>query len=154
MASKTYSPVGIDFELASTSPVVALNTVAQSDLFRGVYVMAASAVAQFDVVSIDGDGLAIPITTTSANLGHRIGFSQVAIAASSFAPVATTGVGMLIAVAALAPIATRLFTTDTAGTLGASATTHAEIIGVTITTTNTGTATATTGIANFPHVDL
>ena len=114
MASKTYSPVGIDFELASTSPVVALNTVAQSDLFRGVYVMAASAVAQFDVVSIDGDGLAIPITTTSANLGHRIGFSQVAIAASSFAPVATTGVGMLIAVAALAPIATRLFTTNTA----------------------------------------
>jgi hypothetical protein len=152
--TKTFSPVGVDFDVASTVAQVALNTESLSSAGMGVYVVAASAVAQYDVVSIDQAGNAVPITTTTANNGGRIGFAQVAIAQNSFATVATEGAGFLISVAALAPINTRLYTTNTAGTLGASATSHAEIIGVTIGTSNTGTATATTGMANFPHVDI
>lgn len=152
--TKTFSPVGVDFDVAHTTPQVALNTETQSDFGAGVYVCAASLVSQYDVVAIDQDGLAVPITTTNANLGRRIGFAQIGASASNFVSVVTQGAGFLMNVIAAAPADTRLYTTNTAGSLGASATSHAEIIGVTFGTSNTGTATAVVSLANYPHVDL
>jgi hypothetical protein len=153
--TKTFGPVGVDFDNFDASPGrFVLNTESRGDGVGGVYVMAASLITQFDCVSIDEAGLAIPITTTSANLGHRIGVAQIGASTSNFLTVVTQGAGFLVNVIAGALADTRLYTTNTAGSLGASATTHANVIGMTIGTSNTGTATATSAIANFPHVDI
>jgi hypothetical protein len=90
---------------------------------RLMYVIAQSAIAQYDCVAILNSSsaqsslCASPITTTFAALSPIVGFAQTAIAAGSYGWVHLSGSNIRVNVLIAAQPAVGLFTTSTGGSL-------------------------------------
>lgn len=108
----------------TTARVPVGTIVSTTDGGEAIYVIALSAIAQYDVVAILNSSsaagasiCAAPITTTNAATSPRVGFAQVAIAAASFGWVHTKGNNLRANVLVSCQPAVPLYTTATAGSL-------------------------------------
>ena len=127
-----------------------------------VYVLAAAAINQGGMVAIDGSGVARTVTgdsytSASASLSYRLGFAQTAFAASQWGFVAVRGSKVLVRVQGNVTQGAPLYTTNTAGELGATTASASQfgILGVLIESTASASGTsATVSTANlsFPLV--
>lgn len=135
---------------ADARHIIGEKVCAQDDT-EFIYVRAASAVAQFDAVTILSDNTVAPLTTANASVSHAIGFAQTSIASASFGWVATRGNKLKINLASACADGVPLFTTATGGVLDDATVTLGAIEGV-LSLTTISNATAVTCIAAHPHI--
>jgi len=134
-----------------TSPQFNVGTsVNLDDGGQAVYVQAASAVAQYDAVSVRFDNTVVPITTTNSANSKAVGFAQTSIASAAYGWVQIGGKPVVKLAASCLP-AVPLYTTATAGTLDDTAVSGGLVAGIVAVTTASG-ATALTCVAGYPHV--
>ena len=122
-----------------------------------VYVQSAAAINQGAMVAIDGSGVARTVTgagisTASSTLTQRYGFAQTAFLSSQWGFVAVRGSKVLVRVQGTVSQNAPLYTTDTAGELGATTATASQfqIFGVVLESTASASGTsATVSTANI-----
>lgn len=88
-----------------------------------LYVLAGSAITQYNVVGVDENYNAYPITTAIAGDGWTIGAAQVAFASGDYGWVCTKGSNVSITVLGACAADVALYTSATAGKLDDTATT-------------------------------
>lgn len=139
--------------LAYPRPPFAVGTKTRgSDATEWTYILASSAIAQYDFVGIDEDFNAAPLTDAMALDGWFIGIAQVAIASTYYGWVATQGTNISGRVGASTTVDVALWTTATAGTLAGSNTVGSKIDGLVNVAANTLTVSAAVQIiATFPR---
>lgn len=145
--------LGVQFALTHTSPQFALGTRANSPDAEYVYVRASAsnAITAGDAVAIDEDFLAEPLTKALADVGHTIGFAQIAAAVSTYLWVALRGRSINCRLLSACAADVKLFTTGTAGCLDDISTSQTAVQGVRSVTTITNGA-ASEVIANYPQI--
>ena len=162
----TSSLIGVDFNTTSTTQLFALGTRATgSDSTEWVYVQAASAVTAFKAVTINatytcGMASVTDVIGTSAGLGGRLAWAQVAFAANDFGwvPVNGTVYVMMTGSSTLAAGAVPVCLAGSAVSTGMSsmvATATGTLQGITIIAQGSGgqtaTATAARAILSWPR---
>ncbi len=151
MAISTSNLIGVSLGYTDTSASFKLGTTVNlDDGGQAVYVQAASAVSQYDAVSVRGDNTVVPVTTTNSANSKVVGFAQVSIAAASYGWVQIGGKPVVKLAASCLP-AVPLYTTATAGTLDDAVVSGGLVAGIVALTTASG-ATALTCVAGYPHV--
>ena len=121
---------------------------------KWMYVTASAAIAQYDVVGVDENFAAAPLTKAMADDGWFIGFAQDAFASGASGFVACNGSNIQANVLANCAADAALYTTATAGSLDDESTNQTKISGVTAVTAVGGSAGNVEVIANNPHVVL
>lgn len=107
-----------------------------------VYVQAAEALTQYDVVAIDENYQASQLTTTEADDGWFIGVAQVAFSDNDYGWIVCSGAnGITARVAASCAADVALYTTATGGVID-DATTTTKIDGIVAVSANTTTSVA------------
>lgn len=158
MAYATDGTIGTQFSGSDgTTQRFALGTRIQaSDGQVLIYVQASATVAisQYDFVTIDQSFVATPLMKSNADLGHKIGVSQFAMAVSEYGFVAVDGVQLLGNVTASATTGAFVATSATTGRITTSGTSQTEIQGVALHSAAGASATAVYVRLNNPHVDL
>jgi hypothetical protein len=151
MTVSTSGVIGVALGNTDTSPQFNVGTsVNLDDGGQAVYVQAASAVAQYDAVSVRFDNTVVPITTTNSANSKAVGFAQTSIASAAYGWVQIGGKPVVKLAASCLP-AVPLYTTATAGTLDDAAVSGGLVAGIVAVTTASG-ATALTCVAGYPHV--
>jgi hypothetical protein len=151
MTVSTSGVIGVALGNTDTSPQFNVGTsVNLDDGGQAVYVQAASAVAQYDAVSVRFDNTVVPITTTNSANSKAVGFAQTSIASAAYGWVQIGGKPVVKLAASCLP-AVPLYTTATAGTLDDTAVSGGLVAGIVAVTTASG-ATALTCVAGYPHV--
>jgi hypothetical protein len=151
MTVSTSGVIGVALGNTDTSPQFNVGTsVNLDDGGQAVYVQAASAVAQYDAVSVRFDNTVVPITTTNSANSKAVGFAQTSIASAYYGWVQIGGKPVVKLAASCLP-AVPLYTTATAGTLDDTAVSGGLVAGIVAVTTASG-ATALTCVAGYPHV--
>ena len=151
MTVSTSGVIGVALGNTDTSPQFNVGTsVNLDDGGQAVYVQAASAVAQYDAVSVRFDNTVVPITTTNSANSKAVGFAQTSIASAEYGWVQIGGKPVVKLAASCLP-AVPLYTTATAGTLDDTAVSGGLVAGIVAVTTASG-ATALTCVAGYPHV--
>lgn len=125
MAYVTNGALGVDLEKHPTMLSNGCNfaefplgmRVQASDNQVYVYVKASAAITQYDVVGIDEDYNAAPITHALAKAGYQIGAAQVAFSSGQYGWVAVSGSNISGYVLGSCGPDKALFTTSTAGKL-------------------------------------
>lgn len=107
-----------------------------------VYVLADTAITQYQWVGIDEDFDAAPLTKAIADDGWQIGVAQVAIADAKYGWVAVKGANLTANVAGSCGADVALYTTSTAGRLDDTSTSQTKIDGAVVVTANGTTAAA------------
>ena len=132
---------------------IALGTrVLATDGQEYLYVLAGSAITQYDCVGVDEKYTANPLTKAIADDGWIIGFAQVAFASGDYGWVATKGSNINSRVAGSCAADVTLYTTATAGVLDDTSTSQTNIDGVVCVASNGTTATASVEvIATWPR---
>jgi hypothetical protein len=155
MAYPTDGKIGIDLTAAaSSSRAYTLETVVNaSDGSVWQYVTNVTAITQYDCVAISANGTAAPVTTALANTGLKLGFAQVAFAASQNGWVALQGFGLKVNTDASCLPGVPLYTQDTAGSLSdaTASLTHSPVLGVMLIATQS-VAGATAANISYPLV--
>ena len=151
MSVSTSGVIGVALGNTDTSPQFNVGTTVNlDDGGQAVYVQAASAVAQYDAVSVRFDNTVVPITTTNSANSKAVGFAQTSIASAAYGWVQIGGKPVVKLAASCLP-AVPLYTTATAGTLDDTAVSGGLVAGIVAVTTASG-ATALTCVAGYPHV--
>ena len=151
MTVSTSGVIGVALGNTDTSPQFNVGTsVNLDDGGQAVYVQAASAVAQYDAVSVRFNNTVVPITTTNSANSKAVGFAQTSIASAAYGWVQIGGKPVVKLAASCLP-AVPLYTTATAGTLDDAAVSGGLVAGIVAVTTASG-ATALTCVAGYPHV--
>lgn len=130
----------------------ALGTTAEgTDGSRWCYVQAGAAITQYSWVAIDENFQAVMGTKALADVGHQVGFAQIAFADNDMGWVCVHGPGN-ITVRALASCAAdvQLYTSATAGALDDTSASQTLIRGVVLVTAATNTASSRECIAVYP----
>jgi hypothetical protein len=136
--------IGPGLDTPTTDAQFALGTrVNGTDGSTWVYVQAAGAIEQYDVVSVDEDYQATPATPTTVATGDQLAAAQVAFADDAYGWVALNGGALTLAVSAHATVNTVLYIGTVSGHLSTTAS-SATLSGVRITTSN-----ATSAVANI-----
>lgn len=105
--------------------------------YQYMFVHAAGAIAQFDVVSIDEAYETSPLTKALADASNKIGVAPFALADNDFGWVQVSGICTLnVLLSCAADVA--LYTTATAGSLDDTPTSQTKIAGLTLTTARGG----------------
>lgn len=110
------------------------------------YVLAASNVSQYMVVSIDGSGNATPLTSGTALAAQELGVAHYAnIASASYGWVVVAGRPLVLTIASCNP-SVPIFTTDTAGAVddATGSASHFYIVGLKVHATNGSSGTGPT----------
>jgi hypothetical protein len=144
--------IGSDIDNVSTDQKFSLGTrLSGNDGTMFVYVQANGAITQYDCVAIDESYQAAPATKALVDVGHRIGFAQVAFADNDYGWVALSGSGsnMKVRVQASCAADVPLYTSATGGILDDASTSQTKIDGVVAVTAVT-TAGATPILATWP----
>jgi len=123
-------------------------TVTATDGAIFEYILALSALSEFNAVGIDADGRASNLTTTLAATVRRVGVAQISIAVSTYGWVQRSG-QMRVNVAQACQDFVPLFTTATPGVLDDATISEALVLGVNLVTSTT-TASAMTAIGAAP----
>jgi hypothetical protein len=151
MSVSTSGVIGVALGNTDTSPQFNVGTTVNlDDGGQAVYVQAASAVAQYDAVSVRFNNTVVPITTTNSANSKAVGFAQTSIASAEYGWVQIGGKPVVKLAASCLP-AVPLYTTATAGTLDDTAVSGGLVAGIVAVTTASG-ATALTCVAGYPHV--
>jgi len=151
MSVSTSGVIGVALGNTDTSPQFNVGTTVNlDDGGQAVYVQAASAVAQYDAVSVRFNNTVVPITTTNSANSKAVGFAQTSIASAAYGWVQIGGKPVVKLAASCLP-AVPLYTTATAGTLDDTAVSGGLVAGIVAVTTASG-ATALTCVAGYPHV--
>ena len=151
MSVSTSGVIGVALGNTDTSPQFNVGTTVNlDDGGQAVYVQAASAVAQYDAVSVRFNNTVVPITTTNSANSKAVGFAQASIASAYYGWVQIGGKPVVKLAASCLP-AVPLYTTATAGTLDDTAVSGGLVAGIVAVTTASG-ATALTCVAGYPHV--
>lgn len=120
-----------------------------------VFVQAAAAVAQYDVVYFTSAYAATSLSTANDARGNLCGVASVAFASGDFGWVQTKGPVSNANVLASAAANVRLNTTATGGSLDDDGTTGAmQVQGIYLTTARGGTNGPAPAILNYPFVDV
>lgn len=157
MAKITSPLAGANTDVSTTDARFAVGTVVDAENgSKFMYVQASTTIGQFDVVGVDEDYKANPLSSTMAAAGYTIGAAQIAVPISEYFWLALQGRGNVnIKVASSCAADVALYTTTTAGVLDDSATaTQTLVEGVVIVTTQsstTGLASGTEAIMTFPR---
>ncbi|MCR4339648.1 MAG: hypothetical protein NUW01_07150 [Gemmatimonadaceae bacterium] len=86
--------LGIDYTLTPTTADFTVGQTSRgSDGTIWMYVHANGAISQYDFVTIDQDGEAVPLVSGNAASGYRIGCAQVAFADNDYGWVVITALG-------------------------------------------------------------
>ncbi|MBF0311512.1 MAG: hypothetical protein HQL56_18530 [Magnetococcales bacterium] len=141
--SGTNGDQGNDFPLGTT--------VAGTDGTRWMFVHAAGAITQYQVVGIDENFEASPLTKAMADDGWFIGFAQIAFADNDFGWVAIEGSNIKGKCLANCALDVSLYTSATAGSLDDASTSQTKIDGVVAVSAVGSTAAAVTLIATGPR---
>lgn len=145
MATKIYSPAGVNVSNVSTTQEWELGTEARGqDGTKWVYIKAGSAVTQYMCVGIDKAYSANPVTKAMVDAGRQIGIAQVAFAINEYGWVATKGGNDHLRVRAknaCAP-AVALYTTGTAGYLDDTSASQTLVNGIVLTDSATSSGAA------------
>lgn len=152
VSARVLSPlIAANFDDVSTDAKFALGTRARSKDAEYMYVRAEGTITQYDAVAIDENYDAVALTKALADVGHTIGFAQVAFTDEDYGWVALMGrnINCRLASACVADVA--LFTTGSAGVLDDISTSQTKIQGVhSVDTITNGAGSAI--IANYPHI--
>lgn len=145
---------GARFDVTDTVASHALGTIVHGDNgTEWVYVKASGAITQYDCVGINEDYDAFAITRTLSGESDRIGFAQVAFAASDYGWVALRGTQIKVRVKASCAADAQLWTTASAGVLDDATNTGAEKIDGLVLEDAASNATQAEFIkASWPHV--
>jgi hypothetical protein len=151
MAYTTQSAVGIDFDGGTEStPSQAIGTrMVGNDNSTWLYITGGSAVAQYDVVTIDEDYSGIPGTKAALDDGHIVGVAPEAISSGEYGWVQLTGVVTMNVLASAAADVT-LYSSATAGSLDDTSTSQTAVNGLFLTTARGGTAGSAAGMGTWP----
>lgn len=103
-----------------------------------VYILASSAIAQYDVVGASEAYAGAPITKAMADDGWKVGVAPVAIASGSYGYIQVKGVADINVLASCAADAA-LYTSATAGSLDDDNTSQTKIDGIVLTTARAAT---------------
>lgn len=142
MVYSTSGHIGIDFTADETSATQALGTrEASVDNQEYVYVLAGSAITQYQWVGVDEDFSAYPLTKAMADDGWIIGVAQTAKTSGSYGWVAVKGANLTANVAGSCAADVALYTTSTAGTVDDTSTSQTKIDGAVAVASN-GTSAA------------
>ena len=155
MASVTSGLLGVNIEATpstNTSGLALGTLVSGTDAQEYMYVKAGSAITQYQVVGIDEDYNAYPLTTAMAGDGWHIGAAQVAFASGDYGWVAVRGSNVTIKVLGACAADVALYTTSTAGSLDDTATsTLVKIEGIVLVTAAATAASNREAIMTFPR---
>lgn len=143
--------IRLDLTHGDTNPQFAVGTRCWTDDAVYVYVHAAGAITAGDAVAIDEGYEAAALTKALADVGHTIGFAQVAFSDNDYGWVALNGRSINCRLASACAADVKLFTTGTAGVLDDISTSQTAIQGVRSVTTITNGA-ASEVIANYPMI--
>lgn len=149
MATVTSSLLGVNLTGYDTTAGFALGTTcAGTDGALFEYVQVASAVAAYNAVCIDPDGVASNLTTTNAASYKRVGVAQISIAVSCYGWVQRSG-KLGVNVAANCNDFVALFTTATPGVLDDATISECLVLGLN-TYSSTVTASNVTAVGAAP----
>lgn len=146
MATSASSMIGVNLTRVDSSAQFPLGTLVNlNDGGQAMYVKStASALSTYAAVSINQDGKATMLTTTTGAASPRVGVAQVSVATSSYGWVVLGG-QFLVNLAAQCASSVPLFTTSTAGVLDDATVTAGYVAGL-ISTTSISNATAATAL--------
>lgn len=122
-------------------------TVQGTDGSLWEYVYAGSGIAQYQAVVVNGCGTAYPATTALAVCMKKIGVAQNAITCNYYGWVARQGYNLSANLVASATATSQLYTTSTAGALGSTLVTAAQIAGALSVTAASGGGTTVCGVS-------
>jgi hypothetical protein len=152
MAFSTDGKIGVDDSSTSTTALFALGErVKATDGQEYVYVQADGAITRYNYVCIDENFQAVKGTKALVDVGHQIGFAQIAFADNAYGWVAVKGSNLnaLLAASCLPDVA--LYTTSTAGVLDDASTSQTKIDGIVAITTAGACSTNTVEVlATWP----
>jgi hypothetical protein len=152
VSNRVMSPMlGVDFTATPTTAAFDVGTRCNSPDAEYVYVHASGNITAGDAVAIDEDFEAAALTKSLADVGHTIGFAQVAFTDNDYGWVALRGRSINCRLASACALDVALFTTGTAGVLDDISTSQTKIQGVRSVTTITNGA-ASEIIANYPQI--
>jgi hypothetical protein len=143
--------VGVQLASTHTTPQFTEGTRCRTVDAEYVYVQANGAITAGDWVALDEDYQAVAGTKALADVGHTVGFAQIAFADNAYGWVALSGRSINCRLASACAADVTLFTTGTAGVLDDLSTSQTKIQGVRSVTTITNGA-ASEIIANYPQI--
>lgn len=149
-----------DLTATDTSPRITVGTqVNTSDGGEAVYVIALSAIAQYDAVAILNSSsatgatmCAAPLTTTNATGTTRVGVAQTAIAAASYGWVHTSGYNLRVNVLIACQPVVPLYTTGTGGSLDDTVVSAGYVSGI-VAKTSAASASAVQCVVGYGMVE-
>lgn len=142
--------LGVSDAIRTTSPTSALLEYGYTTSGKGwMYVQAASAISQYDVVAIDETGQAAKITKALADTSTKVGVAAAAFASGEYGWVQITGNCTLNVLASCLTDAI-LYTSATAGSLDDTSTSQTKIDGILLTATRGGTDGSAPGFMFVP----
>jgi hypothetical protein len=148
----TSGKLGVNYAQVDTVPQFPLGTIDEGNNgSEFVYILANSAIAQYDAVGIDTSNGGDPLTKTHADAGRDVGAAQVAIASGSYGWVQRRGRGGKVNVLANTAAGAALYTTATAGKLSDTTTSQTKVTGIVTTTANGGSTAGQPATLTFPH---
>lgn len=159
MAYVTSGQVGIDLTAktagTTTNGADAVYTLGQrvtaTDGSEWVYVQAGAAITQYSWVAIDENFQAVMGTAALADVGHQVGFAQVAFDDNDFGWVAVHAPGNItVRVLASCAADVQLYTSGTAGAMDDTSASQNLIRGCVLVTAATNTASSREAIAVYP----
>ena len=143
MAYGTSGAIGVNLAANETTASQALGTREPStDNQEYVYVLAGSAITQYQFVGIDEDFNAYPLTKAMADDGWIIGVAQTALTAASYGWIAIRGANLTGNVSGSCAADVTVYTTGTAGQIDDTSTSQTNLDGVVVVATNGTTAAA------------
>ena len=133
MATVTSGLLGVDIDATPSANATghSLGTrVMATDGQEYLYVVAGSAITQYNVVGVDENYSAYPLTKAQADDGWTIGAAQVAFASGDYGWVCTKGSNVNITVLGACAADVALYTSATAGKLDDATSSQTKIEGI------------------------
>lgn len=131
MSYATDGTMGVNLTQVDTSASHTVGTqVVGNEASKWMYIEAASGISQYDVVMINTSSKGVPITTTNAASGVKVGFAQTSIASGKYAWVALEGTNLSANLLVNCAPHVRLYTTATAGKLDDTIVSAGQVAGV------------------------
>jgi hypothetical protein len=152
MAYNTGAAIGIKFDAGTEStPSQAIGTrLTGTASSEWLYVTAGSAIAQYDVVTVDEAYSGIPCTKASIDDHHIVSVAPAAISSGEYGWVQLTGV-LTMNVLASAAADVQLYSSATAGSLDDASSSQTAVNGIVLTTARAGTDGSAPGLATWPR---
>jgi hypothetical protein len=154
MATVTSGLLGVNVEAtpsANDTGHLLGTRVQASDSQEYMYVLAGSAITQYQVVGVDENYSAYPLTKAMADDGWHIGAAQVAFASGDYGWVATRGSNVTIKVLGACAADVALYTSGTAGSLDDATSSQTKIDGIVLVTAAATAASSRECIMTFPR---